>query len=212
MLPFLNGVDAPDQLASTFGEGSVLGGLSRIFSEIESPGVIRHLNPGAYIECGELNGERSSRVETLADVFRGAGIETEVSDNIRCALWQKLLLVGSWAGLGALSQSSLGVVCDQPELRSLVDQAMDEGIAVGGALGYPLPDNLKQQMWDFYHGVPHDTTASMMRDILAGRPSELDAWNGAIVRFGNQVGVPTPVHQFTYDVLLPMERRARGQL
>ncbi|GIS88842.1 MAG: hypothetical protein CM1200mP18_15520 [Gammaproteobacteria bacterium] len=54
--------------------------------------------------------------------------------------------------------------------------------------GYPLPDNLKQQMWDFYHGVPHDTTASMMRDILAGRPSELDAWNGAIVRFGKQVG------------------------
>ncbi|GIS88840.1 MAG: hypothetical protein CM1200mP18_15500 [Gammaproteobacteria bacterium] len=73
MLPFLNGVDAPDELASTFGERSVLGGLSRIFSEIESPGVIRHLNPGAYIECGELNGERSSRVETLADVFRGAG-------------------------------------------------------------------------------------------------------------------------------------------
>ncbi|MDP7617315.1 MAG: 2-dehydropantoate 2-reductase [Arenicellales bacterium] len=212
MLPFLNGVDAPDQLASTFGEGSVLGGLSRIFSEIESPGVIRHLNPAAYIECGELNGERSSRVEVLADVFRGAGIETEASDNIRCALWQKLLLVGSWAGLGALSQSSLGVVCDQPELRSLVDQAMDEGIAVGGALGYPLPDNLKQQMWDFYHGVPHDTTASLMRDILSGRPSELDAWNGAIVRFGDQVGVPTPVHQFTYDVLLPMERRARGQL
>ena len=63
MLPFLNGVDAPDQLASTFGEERVLGGLSGIFSEIESPGVIRHLNPGAYIECGELNGERSSRVQ-----------------------------------------------------------------------------------------------------------------------------------------------------
>ena len=212
MLPFLNGVDAPDQLASAFGDASVLGGLSRIFSEIESPGVIRHLNPGAYIECGELNGEKSRRVEALTEIFSGAGIESKVSDNIRCALWQKLLLVGSWAGLGALSQSSLGVVCDQSELRSLVDQAMDEGIAVGRALGYPLPADLKQQMWDFYHGVPHDTTASMMRDILAGRPSELDAWNGAIVRFGEKVGVPTPVHTFTYHVLLPMERRARGQL
>ena len=212
MLPFLNGVDAPDQLANAFGEVSVLGGLSRIFSEIESPGVIRHLNPGAYIECGELNGEKSGRVEALTEIFRGAGIESKVSDNIRCALWQKLLLVGSWAGLGALSQSSLGVVCDQSELRSLVDQAMDEGIAVGRALGYPLPSDLKQKMWDFYHGVPHDTTASMMRDILAGRPSELDAWNGAIVRFGEIVGVPTPVHKFTYHVLLPMERRARGQL
>ena len=212
MLPFLNGVDAPDQLADTFGEGSVLGGLSRIFSEIESPGVIRHLNPGAYIECGELNGKRSSRVESLVELFRGAGIESEVSYNIRCALWQKLLLVASWAGLGALSQSTLGVVCDQPELRSLVDRAMDEGIDVARALGYPLPDDLKQKMWDFYGGVPYDTTASMMRDILAGKPSELDAWNGAIVRFGNQLGVPTPVHQFTYHALLTMERRARGQL
>ena len=94
MLPFLNGVDAPDQLAGAFGEGCVLGGLSRIFSEIESPGVVRHLNPGAYIECGELNGERSTRVEALTDVFRAAGIETEISDNIRSALWQKLLLPG----------------------------------------------------------------------------------------------------------------------
>lgn len=212
MLPFLNGVDAPDQLAEAFGEENVLGGLSRIFSEIESPGVVRHLNPGAYIEFGELNGERSTRVEALADVFRAVGIETEISDDIRSALWQKLLLVASWAGLGALSQSTLGVVCDQPELRSLVDRAMDEGIDVARALGYPLPDDLKQKMWDFYGGVPYDTTASMMRDILAGRPSELDAWNGAIVRFGRQLGVPTPVHQFTYHALLPMERRARGQL
>ena len=59
-------------------------------------------------------------------------------------------------------------------------------------------------------GVPGDRTASMQRDLMEGRPSELDAWNGAIRRFGARAGVDTPVHSFTYHTLLPMERRARG--
>ena len=57
-------------------------------------------------------------------------------------------------------------------------------------------------------GVPGDRTASMQRDLMEGRPSELDAWNGAICRFGARAD--TPVHSFTYHTLLPMERRARG--
>ena len=74
---------------------------------------------------------------------------------------------------------------------------------------YNLSNDLKGGMWAFYKGLPAETTASMTRDILAGKPSELDAWNGAIVRFGREVNIATPVHQFTYHTLLPMERRAR---
>ena len=121
-------------------------------------------------------------------------------------------MVGSWAGLGALSRSTLGEVCAQPELRALVDRAMDEGIQVGESRGYPLDKNLKENLWALYQNLSYDTTASLMRDILDGRPSELDAWNGAIVRFGKQAGVPTPVHEFTYHALLPMECRARGEV
>ncbi len=212
IIPFLNGVEAPDQLAGVYGEGQVLGGLSRVFCEIQSPGVIRHLNPAAYVEFGELDGRLSGRVESLREEFTAAGVETKASNNIRAALWEKLLMVGSWAGLGALSRSSLGEVCTQPELHALVDRAMDEGIQVGENLGHEFDKNLKEQLWAFYQGVPYDTTASMMRDILNGKPSELDAWNGVIVRSGQQTGVPTPVHEFTYHALLPMERRARGEV
>ena len=65
-------------------------------------------------------------------------------------------------------------------------------------------------MWAFYHAMPAAATASMQRDLMEGRPSELEAWNGAICRFGAGAGVETPVHSFTYHTLLPMERRARG--
>lgn len=137
-------------------------------------------------------------------------MDAKSSADIRTALWKKLLTVSSWAGLGALSRSPIGVIRGQPETRAFVDRAMDEGIAVGRKLGYALDDGFKAELWAFYDGLSPEATASMLRDIMAGKPSELDAWNGAVVRFGIQTGVATPVHTFTYHALLPMERRARN--
>ncbi len=212
VVPFLNGVQAPDELAEILGAQHVLGGLSKIFSLIESPGVIRHSNPGAYVEIGELQGGHSARVEALRAAFEKSGAQAKASDDIRTELWKKLLIVSSWAGLGALCRSPMGVIRTQPETRALVDRAMDEGIAVGKRRGYPLPEGYKTELWGFYDALPAEATASMQRDLMAGKPSELDAWNGAIVRFGLETGVDTPVHTFTYHALLPMERRARGQI
>lgn len=212
VVPFLNGVDAPDELARELGAARVIGGLSKVFSQIEAPGVIRHANPGAYIEIGELDGSTSPRVEALREAFAKAGVDTKASTDIRTALWKKLLTVSSWAGLGALARSPMGVIRTLPETHALVDQAMDEGIAVGRKLGYAIADGFKAELWSFYAALPAEATASMLRDIMAGKPSELDAWNGAVVRFGKQTGVATPVHTFTYHALLPMEKRARNEL
>ena len=213
IVPFLNGVEAADQLANVVGSDKVFGGLSRIFSEIRTPGVIHHMNPGAYVEFGEIDGTpASSRANDLRATFEKAGVQASVSEDIRTALWVKLLYVSSWAGLSTLSQSPMGDILRQPEMRNLIDRSIDEGIAVGQAMKHRLSAELKTQILTFYEGLPEDTTASMTRDILAGKPSELDAWNGAIVRFGREYGVPTPVHEFTYHALLPMERRARGSL
>ncbi len=210
VVPFLNGVDAPDDLAAVLGAARVIGGLSKVFSLIEAPGVIRQFNPGAYVEVGELGGGLSARVASLRDAFASAGVDSVASADIRSALWKKLLTVSSWAGLGALARSPIGVIRAQPETRALVDRAMDEGIAVGRKLGYTLEDGFKQGLWSFYDSLAPEATASMLRDIMAGKPSELDAWNGAVVRFGLQTSVATPVHTFTYHALLPMERRARN--
>jgi len=212
VVPFLNGVEAPDELAAILGAQHVLGGLSKVFSLIEAPGVIRHFNPGAYVEIGELGGGVSERVETLRAAFESAGAQAKASSDIRTELWKKLLTVSSWAGLGALARSPMGVLRSLPETHALIDRAMDEGIAVGARRGHPITADYKRALWTFYDAMPADATASMQRDIMAGKPSELEAWNGAIVRYGLETGVDTPVQTFTYHALLPMERRARGQI
>jgi 2-dehydropantoate 2-reductase len=209
VVPFLNGVDAPDGLAEVLGEQHVLGGLSKVFSLIEAPGVIHHFSPGAYVEIGELHGGTSERVRHLSTIFEEAGVDVGISEDIRSALWFKLLMVSSWAGLGALARSPMGELRSESATHALIDQSMDEGIAVGRASGHTLADDCKQQLWDFYMAMPVDATASMQRDLMQGRPSELDAWNGAIVRIGEQYQVPTPMHRLVWTLLQPMERRAR---
>jgi 2-dehydropantoate 2-reductase len=211
VLPFLNGVEAPDQLASVLAAERVLGGLSKVFSLIEAPGVIRHASAGATVEIGELDGRRSERARALCAAFASAGCEAVLSGDIRGALWKKLVTVSSWAGLGALARSPMGELRKHPETRALIDRAIDEGIAVGAARGHAMSADLKGELWRYYDGLPEGATASMQRDIMAARPSELDAWNGAVVRFGAEAAVETPVHRYTYHALLPMERRARAK-
>ena len=104
----------------------------------------------------------------------------------------------------------MGELRKYPETRAMIDRAMDEGIAVGRARGHPMSADFKGELWRYYDALPEGATASMQRDIMAGRPSELEAWNGAVVRFGAEAGIETPVHRYTYHALLPMERRARG--
>ena len=210
VLPFLNGVEASDELGTVVGAERVLGGLSKVFSKIEAPGVIHHFTPNVFVAFGELDGADTERVRALRDMFSAADVDAEVSSAIRVELWKKLLLVSSWAGLGALARSPMGVMREQPGTRALVDRSMDEGLAVARATGHAIDAAYKDEMWAFYGAMPAGATASMQRDIMDGRPSELDAWNGAICRFGARAGVDTPVHSFTYHTLLPMERRARG--
>ena len=210
VLPFLNGVEASDELAAVIGSERVLGGLSKVFSKVESPGVIHHFTQNVFVAFGELDGSDSPRVRALLDLFSAAGVDAEVSPAIRVELWKKLLLVSSWAGLGALARSAMGVMREQPGIRALIDRSMDEGLAVARATGHDIDPAYKDEMWAFYRAMPPGATASMQRDIMDGRPSELDAWNGAICRFGARAGVETAVHSFTYHTLLPMERRARG--
>jgi 2-dehydropantoate 2-reductase len=211
LLPLLNGVEASDQLAEVLGGAHVLGGVAKVFSKIEKPGVIRHFNAFARVELGELLGGRSARAAALRDALAKAGIDAVLCEDIRSELWKKLVIVTSWAGLGALARSPIGVLRALPETRDLIDRAMDESIEVGVARGHALEAGFKTEVWRVYDALPAEATASMQRDIMEGRPSELDAWNGAVVRFGAAAGVETPVHEFTCHALLPMERRARGQ-
>ena len=127
-------------------------------------------------------------------------------------MWQKLLFISAFGGVGAITRQPAGILRALPETRTLLTQAMQEVKAVAKARKIPMSDNAVEQGLSFMGSVPEHGTASMQRDILKGHPSELDAQNGAVVRLGKEVNIPTPTHKFIYYALLPSEKIARGEL
>lgn len=213
VVPLLNGVEAPAQLAAVLGQAHVLGGLCRIISYIAGPGHIHHTGIDPYIAFGELDRGYSERVERLHAVLAGAqGLTVDVPADIQVAMWRKFLLIAPWSGMGAVTRAPIGVFRSLPETRLMLKQAMAEVAAVARARDIALPDGLVEQTMAFVDGLPADGTASMQRDIIEGRPSELEAQNGAVVRLGREADVVTPVNAFIYHSLLPLELRARGRI
>jgi 2-dehydropantoate 2-reductase len=210
VVPLQNGVEAPSQLAAVLGKEHVLGGLARVFSFIAGPGRIRHLGGPSRITFGELDNRRSDRTERLREVLTRAGITADVPPDIHVALWEKFLFIVPLGGVGAVTRVSLGVTRSLPETRGMLERGMQEIEAVARARRIPLSDDVVARSMAFVDTLPPDGTISLQRDIAAGRPSELEAWNGAVVRLGRQAGVATPLHEFLYHSLLPLEVSARG--
>jgi len=213
VLPLQNGVEAPSQLAAVLGGEHVLSGLCGLMTFIEGPGHIRHAGADPFIRFGELDNRPSERVEKLRQAFdKASGVTAEIPPDIQVALWGKFLFVTPWSGVGAVTRSPLGILRGQPGTRRMLEQSMGEIYNVGRAHNIALPKDIIEKTMDFVDSLPPAGTASMQRDIRNGRPSELEAQNGAVVRMGKQVGVETPINGFIYNSLLPMEMRARGQL
>jgi 2-dehydropantoate 2-reductase len=211
VVPLQNGIDAPHQLAAVLGAGRVLGGFCSILASLDGPGRIRHMGVTPYVAFGELDGSTSARAEALRDAFaRARGVTVEVPADIRAAMWNKFLFITALSGVGAVTRAPVGVIRSQPESRGLLRQALDEIYAVAVRAGIALPADAVERTLAFIDGLPPDGTASMQRDVLAGRPSELEAQVGAVVRLGERLGVGVPVHRTIYAALLPQERRARG--
>ncbi len=213
VVPLENGVEAPAQLAAAVGEAHVLGGFCWIVSYIAAPGVIHHTGVEPHIAFGEMDNRRTERVERLVQVWTRAGIKkVEVPDDIQAALWQKFTFIASMSGMGAVTRATVGVMRTLPQTRQMIEQAINEIIAVAQRRGIALSDDVLAATMRFIDGMPPQSTLSMQRDIMEGRPSELESQNGAVVRLGSEAGVATPMHAFLYHSLLPMELAARGQV
>lgn len=211
-VPLQNGVEASSQLASVLGADHVLGGLCGTLSWLIGPGRIRSIGEVHFIKIGELDNRASERTERLRAAFERAGVNVEVPSDMRQALWGKFLFVVSLGGVGAVARAPVGVIRTVPQTRQMLKRCMHEILAVARARQVPLVDTIVADTLAFVDSLAPDGTTSLQRDIAEGKPSELEAWNGAVVRLGREAGVPTPSHEFIYHCLLPQELRARGQL
>jgi 2-dehydropantoate 2-reductase len=139
-------------------------------------------------------------------------VKVEVPSDIHVALWEKFLFVVSFGGVGAVTRAPIGVIRTLPETRRLLEQCMREIFEVARARQIGLSKGIVEKTMIFLDSLAASGTTSLQRDIADGKPSELDAWNGAVVRLGQEVGVSTPLHTFIYNSLLPLELQARGRL
>jgi 2-dehydropantoate 2-reductase len=205
-----NGIEGTDRFVTAFGRERVVGGLCRISSFIGGPGLVQHVGVQPYIAFGELDQSHSPRVEALRAAFaRFPELRVEVPANIHVTLWEKFIFIAAVSGVGTVTRQPMGVYRAIPESRAMLVTALEETAAVGRARGVPLDAEVAQKILANIDQSAPSLLASMQKDIIEGRPSELEAQTGAVTRLGHTLGVRTPTHDFIYAALLPQERKAR---
>jgi len=209
ILPLQNGVMAVDELAEAIEKVNILGGLCRIFSKIEAPGVINHLGVNPTIVFGEVDGRKTKRVSEIQEMFTTAGIESRLTDDIQAELWKKFMVICTSALL-AITRATYGEIREQEETRKLMIDLINEIYLLSQRIGVNIEPNFVEKTVSFIDTFPYDSTSSLTRDVWEGKPSEIEYQNGTVVKLGEKYGVATPINRFVYQCIMPSELKARG--
>jgi 2-dehydropantoate 2-reductase len=203
VLSLQNGVECDETLASVVGADHLIGGVAFIASSIREPGVIEHIGTMQRVVVGERAGGSSRRVDLLYEMMLLAGITAEVSDDIERTIWEKFVFLVGLSATTTMLRTTLGPIREDPENRKLLLNIMRETVAVGRAKGIDLPEDYADDRLAFADGLPADMTSSMYHDLKAGNRLEVAWLSGAVARFGDQVGVATPINQTVFAALRP---------
>ncbi|OGS69445.1 MAG: 2-dehydropantoate 2-reductase [Flavobacteria bacterium RIFCSPLOWO2_12_FULL_35_11] len=210
VISLLNGVNNAEVLGAVIDKKHLLGGLCKVVSKIEDYGVINHISFEPTIVFGELDNVKTERALLLEKVFLDAGFNTKLAENIQTEIWSKFLFISTISAIGALTRATVGEIMASPQLKKMMRETADEIVAVAKAKGIYLSEILVEKQFQMIESQPYNTTSSLQRDIMEGKPSELEAQTGTIVKLGLELGVPTPVNAFIYACLVPQEKKARG--
>jgi len=202
VLTFQNGIDTEDRLRKLLGAERVMEGAAYIANAaVTAPGVIAHAGTLARLVFGEADGKTSARGAAFLAACRKAGIEAELSAQIRTELWAKFALLAAFSGVSALTRQPIGPILAEPLTRDLLFDALREAVAVALAEGVDLGADYIEKRAAFAKLFPPDAKASMLLDLEHGNRLELDWMSGAVARLGAAKGVPTPIHRFIYAAL-----------
>ncbi len=209
VISLLNGVENEDTLCSIIDKKNLLAGLCKIVSKIEDYGIINHLSYEPTIVFGELNNTKTKRALQLEKLFLKAGITTKLADNIQKEIWTKFLYITTVSAVGALTRATIGEMIAMPQIKRMMIQIAEEIVTIAKSKGINFSENIIDKQFQIIETQPYNTTSSLQRDMMEGKPSELEAQNGTIVKLGKELGIPTPVNSFIYYCLLPQENNAR---
>lgn len=189
VVPLLNGLDHVSVLRERFGARAVAG-VIRVESDRPEPGVVVHTSPSLRVDVASDDPAPRVRLDAFVDLLRRAEIPAQVGTSEAMVLWSKLVRLNALALTTSAHESELGAIRDRADWRAELVGAIDEAAAVARAEGADIDAaKVVAELWDA-HGT---LGSSMQRDLAAGRPPELDAIPGAVLRAAARHGLPCPV-------------------
>jgi len=191
----LERVDPGGVIAKAIEPRRVIGSIVYFATEIVEPGVIRHTE-GNRISLGEPDGSRSDRIRQIAEALVAAGLRAPITTRIRQEIWVKILGNVSFNPISALTGATLAQMARDPEVNHLVRKIMEETIALGAKLNLEVSITIDQRIAGAEKVGEHKT--SMLQDLEASRPIELEAIVGAVVELGERLNVPMPHTRSVY--------------
>lgn len=201
VLSLQNGVIKDDILRREFGEAAVMGGVAYVATTVSKPGVIHQTGAMQRIVLGEYDGGNSERAQFLHQALRKAGVNAELSGDVRRAIWEKFVFLVALSATTTAMRSTIGPIRENPRARAFLLQIMREAVAVGRAHGVALPEDYAESRLAFADGLPADMTSSMHHDLERGNRLELEWLSGGVVQLGRTAGVPTPANGAVCDIL-----------
>ena len=202
----LERVDPGGVIAAAIEPRRVVGSLAYFATDIVEPGVIRHTE-GNKISFGEPDGAKSERLRRIAEPLIAAGFRCPITARLRHEIWVKLLGNIAFNPISALTGGTLEELARHPDVSNVVRQLMAETEAVAARLDIQLPISIDQRMAGAEKVGAHKT--SMLQDLEAGRPMELEAIVGAVVELGERLGVPAPATRTVYACAKMLDEKRR---
>ncbi|HEX4603412.1 MAG TPA: ketopantoate reductase family protein [Candidatus Angelobacter sp.] len=198
IVPLLNGVEVVDRLvAGGVSREQLVGGLTAISVVRVAPGVFERRSPFQRVVLGELDQsqhERAQRINQIVQAFRQAGVDAEISQDITADLWRKFAFIASMAAACGLSRTAIGPLRATPLGHLLIERAVREVVSVARARKVALAHDEVERTMKTIDGLPEAMKPSLLIDLEAGRPTEIEDMSGAVSRLGKVSGVETPVH------------------
>ena len=192
----LESVDPGGMIADSIDARRVIGCLAYCSASVAEPGVIEHVE-GVRFPLGEPDGSRSERIQGFAKIFEGAGLKAPIRKDIRHDLWVKVLGNAAFNPISAVTRATLGEMLADPPTRELARAVMQEVIETAAGVGVRIRISLEKRLEGAARIGSHKT--SMLQDIEAGRPIEIEPIVGAVIELADKVGVATPNLRDLYE-------------
>jgi 2-dehydropantoate 2-reductase len=206
IISFQNGIDNEEKLGRLLPGRTIFGGVAYIYSTITRPGEVTVAGGPARIVFGPFEGappEHRRQATELRDICVHAGITAEVSDDIIAALWKKFIFITGAGGITALTRLTLGEILAVDQSRDLLADAMRETESIARARGVRIEEHYLDGVFGTLARFDNKTRSSLFYDLVHGKPLEIEALAGTVVRHGAALGIPTPVNRTVYAALLP---------